>query len=158
KSILALVAAVALGVGTYAAMSPADPPRQAEGKKEEVKPAREEQDVQWDDPLPAGSTLRFGTTRFRHGVSIGAMAVSADGKTAVVGAGTRSSDSTRAFDLVSGRVLFTLATSEAEAIAYSPDGRTIVIKQALRLHLHESSTGNLLRSIVLPRVNTRGEG
>lgn len=158
KSILALVAAVALGVGIYAGMSQADPPKQAEGKKEEVEPAQEERDVQRDDPLPAGSTLRFGTSRFRHGVSIGTMAVSADGKTAVVGTGTRFGGSTRAFDLVSGRALFTLAPSEAEAIAFSPDGRTIVTKQALRLHIHDSSTGQVLRSIDLPRVNSRSEG
>jgi WD40 repeat protein len=158
KSILALVAAVAVGVGIYTSAGQADPPKQAEGKKEEVKPAQEEKDVQRDDPLPAGSTLRFGTSRFRQGVSIVAMAVSADGKTAVVGTGTRFSGSTRAFDLVSGRARFTLATSEAEAIAFSPDGRTIVTKQALRLHIHDSNTGQVLRSIDLPQVNSRSEG
>jgi len=41
KSVLALVAAVALGVGIYAGMSQADPAKPAEGHKEEVKPARE---------------------------------------------------------------------------------------------------------------------
>src|SRR5262249_53246257 len=129
KSIVAFVAALALGVGIYAGLSQADPPKQAEGKKEEVKPAQEEQGVQGEDPLPAGSTLRFGTSRFRHGLSIGTMAVSADGKMAVVGSGTGPTPSycpSRVFDLVSGRALFTLGVGTSEVIAVSPDGRVIV--------------------------------
>jgi RNA polymerase sigma factor (sigma-70 family) len=157
KSILALAAAVALGVGTYAGRGQADPPAQAEGKNEEVKPAQEAQDVQRDDPLPAGSTLRFGTSRFRHGESIGTMAVSADGKTAIVGAGTRVSGSTRAFDLVSGRPVFTLANN-AECIAISPDGRAVATKQDDRLHVCDSRTGKELRSIVVARGNSPFEG
>ena len=70
KLMLALLAASAIGVGIYAATSQADPPKEAEGKKEEVKPAPEETVVQRDDPLPAGSTLRFGTSRFRHGIPV----------------------------------------------------------------------------------------
>jgi RNA polymerase sigma factor (sigma-70 family) len=156
KLIFALVAAVALGVGIYAGTDRADPPKQAEGQKEEVKPAKEEQDVQRDDPLPAGSTLRFGTSRFRIGVAIGTMAVSADGKTAIVGTGTRFDGSTRVFDLVSGRVLPTPADNEATAIAISPDGQTVVIKQDLRLTLRDFRTGQVLRSIVLvTKMNPR---
>src|SRR5579883_391642 len=158
KSILVSVVAIAAGIGIYAGTGQTDAPKKAEEKKEEVKPIQEVRGVQWDDPLPAGSTLRIGTSRFRHGVSIGTMAVSPEGKMAVVSSGTRSGGSTRAFDLVSGRALFTLATSEAEAIVFSPDGRTIVTLQALRLHFHDSSTGQLLRSIELPTVNSRSEG
>jgi RNA polymerase sigma factor (sigma-70 family) len=161
KSILALVAAVVLGVGIYAGMSQADPPKQAEGQKEKVKPAQEEQDVQRDDPLPAGSTLRFGTSRFRHGVSIGNMAVSADGKTAVVSTPplpfSVPHGSTRAFDLVAGRARFTLG-SESEAIAISPDGRAIVTKQQPHLHVFDSGTGKVLRSIHLPGARPLPEG
>jgi RNA polymerase sigma factor (sigma-70 family) len=153
KSILALVAAVAVGVGIYAGTGQADPPKPAEGKNEEVKPAPEEQDVQRDDPLPAGSTLRFGTCRFRNGISIGTMAVSADGKIAVVGSGSGpipSYSPTRVFDLVSGRALFTLEVGLSEVVAVSPDGRTVVAKQPSRLHVCDSATGKVLRSIALP--------
>ncbi len=163
KSILALVAAVALGVGTYAGMGQADPAKPAEGTKEGAKPATEERGVQVDDPLPAGSTLRLGTSRFRHGVSIGVMAVSADGKMAVVGAGgsvTRQDGPTRAFDLVSGRALFTLGSGLAEVIAISPDGRVIVTKEGFsrRLSVCDSGTGKVLRSINFPGARPLPEG
>jgi RNA polymerase sigma factor (sigma-70 family) len=163
KSIVAIVAAVALGVGIYAGTGQADPPEQAEGNKEEVKPAREEQDVRRDDPLPAGSTLRFGSSRYRHGESIAYMAVSADGKTAVVGAGTLlfGYGSTRAFDLDSGRALFTLTTGGTDAIAISPDGRKIVTKASTgspQLYVFDSGTGKVLRSINIPGAKHMPEG
>jgi RNA polymerase sigma factor (sigma-70 family) len=163
KSILALVIAVALGVGIYAGMSQAEPPKQTEEKKEEVKPAQQEADVRRDDPLPAGSTLRFGTPRYRHGYSIGVMAVSADGKMAVVGSGTsvtRQDGPTRAFDLVSGRALFTLGSGLAEVIAIAPDGRVIVTKECFsrRLNVCDSATGKVLRSINFPEARPLPEG
>ncbi len=164
RSILALVAAVALGVGIYAGMSQADPPKQAEGKKEEVKPAQEDTGAQHDDPLPADSTLRFGTSRFRHGFSIGVMAVSADGKLAVVGNGTsvtRWGVPTRAFDLVSGRALCTLGNGEAHVIAISPDGRAIVTKASMatpQMCVCDSATGKVLREINLSGAKPLPEG
>ena len=135
KSILALLAAIAVGVGIYAGMGPADPPKKAEGKKEEVKPAQEEKVVQLDDPLPAGSTLRFGTSRFRHGIPVSTMAISADGKIAVAVNGNHVLGATRVFDLASGRALYSLDHSAGwiEAAAISPDGRTIVTKQDFSL-------------------------
>jgi RNA polymerase sigma factor (sigma-70 family) len=164
KSILALVAAVALGAGIYVGMGEADPPKPAEGKKDEAKPAQEEQDVQRDDPLPAGSTLRFGTSRFRHGLSIGVMAVSADGKMAVVGNGTsvtRWGVPTRAFDLVSGRALCTVGSGEARVIAVSLDGRAIVTKASMatpHMYVCDSGTGKVLRSIDIPGARPLPEG
>jgi RNA polymerase sigma factor (sigma-70 family) len=164
KSILALVAAVALGVGIYAGAGQADPPRQAENKKEEAKPAQQEKSVPADDPLPAGSTLRFGTSRFRHGFSIGVMAVSADGKMAVVGNGTsvtRWGVPTRAFDLVSGRALFSIGNGEAHVIAISPDGRAIVTKASMatpHMYVCDSATGKVLREIDLPGAQALPEG
>ena len=64
---LVLLAAIVVGVGVYAGMVPAEPPKNAEEKKVEAKPADGENVVQMDDPLPAGAALRFGTSRFRYG-------------------------------------------------------------------------------------------
>ena len=65
--------------------------------------------MQMDDPLPAGSTLRFGTSRFRHGIPVSTMAVSADGKMAFVANDNHIHGFSRAFDLASGRVLYSFA-------------------------------------------------
>ncbi len=165
KSILGLLAAFALGVGIYVGTGQADPPLplpQGEGErnKAEVKPAPEENMVQQDDPLPAGSTLRFGTSRFRHGIAVSSMAVSADGKRAVA---ANDSHATRVFDLVSGRALYSLGgpgSTSIEAAAFSPDGRTIVTKQDhsdLSLRVRDAATGKELRKIELPRANSRSQ-
>jgi RNA polymerase sigma factor (sigma-70 family) len=154
KSILALLAATAVGVGIYAGMGQADPPQKAEEKKEEAKPAQEEKVVQRDDPLPAGSTLRFGTSRFRHGIPVSTLAVSADGKTAVAVNGNHILGAARVFDLVSGRALYTLGRTMIEAAAISPDGRTIVTKQDFSLRIRDAATGKEIRKIELQRVNS----
>jgi hypothetical protein len=110
-----------------------------EGKSEEVKPAQEEKVVQLDDPLPAGSTLRFGTSRFRHGIPVSTMAVSADGKIAVAVNGNHMLGATRVFDLASGRALYSLDQGGfIEAAAISPDGRTIVTKQDFSLRVRDA--------------------
>ncbi len=155
KSILALLAATAVGVGIYAGMGQADPSEKAEGKKEEVKPAQEEKIVQQDDPLPAGSILRFGTSRFRHGIPVSTLTISADGKIAVAVNGNHVLGTARVFNLVSGRALYTLGRypTEIEAAAISPDGRTIITKQDFSLRIRDAATGKEIRKIELPRAN-----
>lgn len=145
KSILTLLVAIVAGVGLYAGTGRADPPQQTKGV------------VQLDDPLPAASTLRFGTSRFRHGIPVSTLAVSADGKLAVAVNGNHMLGATRAFDLVSGRALYTLGGWEGtdiEAAAVSPDGRTIVTKQDFSLRIRDATTGNELRKIELPRTDS----
>jgi len=157
KSILALLAATAVGVGIYAGMGQADLPTKTEGKTEQVKPAEGEKVVRMDDPLPAGSTLRFGTSRFRHGIAVSAMAVSADGKTAVAVNGNHMLGATRVFDLISGRALYTLGGWEGtsiDAAAISPDGRTIVTRQDFSLRVRDATTGKELRKIELKRTDS----
>jgi RNA polymerase sigma factor (sigma-70 family) len=154
KSILVLLAATAIGVGIYAGMGRADPSEKAEEKKEEAKPAQEEKVVQRDDPLPAGSVLRFGTSRFRHGIPVSTLAVSTDGKIAVAVNGDHILGAARVFDLVSGRALYTLGRTEIEAAAVSPDGRTIVTKQDFSLRVRDAATGKELRKIELQRANS----
>lgn len=147
QSLFALLAAIALGVGIHAGAGQTDPPGKAEGKQAEEKV------VQVEDPLPAGSVLRFGTARFRQGVAIVAMALSHDGKTAYVVNGTSFGGCTRAFDLETGRALFTLENDQAEGIALAPDGQTFVTKQSQRLQVHDAKTGRQLRSMELTKAN-----
>ncbi len=157
KSILALLVAIAIGVGIYAGTGQIKIPKRAEGKQEEAKPAQEDKVVQRDDPLPAGGLLRFGTSRFRHGIPVSSLAVSADGRLAVAVNGNHMQGATRAFDLVSGRVLFTLGGWEGtsiEAAAISPDGRTIVTKQDFSLRIRDAATGKELRKIELKRADS----
>ena len=157
KSILVSLAAITVGVGIYAGTSKTDPPRKAEGEKEDVKPVQEKKSVQLDDPLSPGCTLRFGTSRFRPGIPVSTLAVSADGKLAVAVDNGHYLGSTRVFDLVSGRALYALGqfATWIEAAAISPDRRSIVTKQDLSLHIYDAASGKELRTIELPRANPR---
>ncbi len=157
KSILALLVATGVGLGIYAGSGQANPQPPAAEKPVDATPAKKEADVQLDDPLPAGSALRFGTARYRHGAPIVNMAVSPDGKIAYVVSGTRSNCSTRAFELATGKTLFNLPNDEGEAVAIAPNGETIVTKTSLHLYVRDPKTGRTLRSIDLPKVNPRSE-
>jgi RNA polymerase sigma factor (sigma-70 family) len=108
-----------------------------------------------DDPLPAGSIVRFGTSRFRHGTAIESLAVSADDRIAVAASGNHWLGSTRAFDLATGRMLYTVprAFPFVEAVALSPDGRTLATKQYNTVHLWDAAAGRELRQIELPDDN-----
>jgi RNA polymerase sigma factor (sigma-70 family) len=156
KLTLAILAAVCIGVGLYAEIGQAGSQKKADDK-DVVKPAQEEKVVLRDDPLPAGSTLRFGTSRFRHGIPVSTLVISADGKLAVAVNGNHVHGETRAFDLGTGRALYTLGGWEGtsiEAAAISPDGRTLVTKQDFSLRVRDAATGKELRKIDLKRANS----
>src|SRR5262249_47913171 len=170
RSIFALVAVIAIGVGIYAATDQADPPSSApaargqaerapkdgEEKKQDMKPVKGDRVVQPNEPLPAGSVLRFGTSRFRHGIPVSNLAISLDGKLAVAVNGNHVQGATRVFDLVSARALYALdgwQGTSIEAAAISPDKRTIVTKQDFSLRIRDAATGKELRKIELKRAN-----
>src|ERR1700722_14930433 len=155
KSILALLAVVAVGVGVYAGMGPADTPTNAAEKRAEAKSPEGENVVQMDDPLPAGSTLRFGTSRFRYGSRVKTLSVSPDGKTAFV---ANDGDLPCVFDLASGRRLFSLNWGGIEVGAFSPDGRMIVAQQGNDLCVFDAATGKALRRIKGPLTNSWSHG
>ena len=126
KSIFALLAAAAVGLGIYAGIGNADTPKYSDDKKTGVKPAEGDKVLQMEDPLHAGSTFRFGTSRFRYGSRVKAMSVSPDGKMAFV---ANDGDLPCVFDLATGRRLFSLNWGGIEVGAFSPDGRTVVAQQ-----------------------------
>src|SRR5207247_1639768 len=102
-----------------------------------------------DDPLPAGAGMRFGTSLYRHGTTIKSLGVSADGTVAVAGSGGRMYGAVRIYDLTTGRVRAPIDLEQYidEAVAMSPDGRTVVIKNSNRVTLHDALTGKELRDI-----------
>jgi RNA polymerase sigma factor (sigma-70 family) len=105
------------------------------------------------DPLTAQGTLRLGTDRYRHGPRIECLAVSADGKRAATSSGWPSLMSARVFDLADGRCLYTLPNepgSATEAVALSPDGKTLATRQGNTVHLRDAATGKDRHKIELP--------
>jgi hypothetical protein len=167
KSLLALLVAVGLGINADA--SEPGTPKNPEERKEIAKLPDEKKAESSDDPLPAGSTLRFGTSRFRTGRAITDLAVSADGKIAV--ALSNAFRASRAFDLSSGRVLYGFDDDLIQALAISPDGRLIVTKPFGRpqanarrggivpeLVIRDAATGRELRRITLPARKETNRG
>jgi RNA polymerase sigma factor (sigma-70 family) len=107
-----------------------------------------------DDPLPRGATMRFGTPRFRHSTNIEGLAVSPNGKVAVAHSGRRAYGTTRAYDLTTGQVLLTFeGGSDAEAVAFAPDGKTVAIKRNFSVYLHDATTGKETARIRYPEAN-----
>jgi RNA polymerase sigma factor (sigma-70 family) len=156
KAMLPLLAVIALAVAVYAGMGQTDPSKQADRKKDRARPAQEARVAQQDDPLPAGSTLRFGTSRFRHGWHVKALSVSADGKMAFT---ANDNDVPRVFDLTSGRVLHTLGNQgSVEVGVITPDGQTIVVQQMHDLLVCDAATGRVLRTMKAPRTNPWSNG
>ena len=155
KAILTVLALIGVGVGIYAGTGQADPPKHAEREEPGVSPAPEDKAASETDPLPSGSTLRYGTSRFRHGTPIANMAVSADGKIAVTVSGNHWLGSARVFDLASGRSLYPierLVGTGIETAAISPDGRAIVTRQEMTLCVRDAATGLEGRKISIPKL------
>jgi RNA polymerase sigma factor (sigma-70 family) len=160
KKIVALVAVV-LGAAclAYCSTSPADqapaaneaPPRVAAAAGGVV------QDNPNADALPPGGAIRIGTARYRHGIRIERLAVSADGRLAVTAGGfgeyidpPDASSPARVFDLTDGRCLYSFPEerwSYTEAVALSPDGKTLATKDDTFLDLRDAATGKEIRRL-----------
>jgi RNA polymerase sigma factor (sigma-70 family) len=119
KALTALLLALALAA-TALAWRAAPPTAGSVGKPPEK--AKVSLDAQ-GDPLPPGAVGRLGTLRFRHADSVGAFALSPDGKT-LAGAGGRD---LVLWDAVTGKELRRLEGSVGilHALAFTPDGRFI---------------------------------
>lgn len=112
-----------------------------------------EKDTGVDEPLPAGSTLRFGTSRLRLGIPISNITIADDGSLAVAANDNNVARTSRVFDLDSGHGLYSMRFVEAAAI--HPDGQVIVTKERdFILRIREATTGRELRKIQLPRPNS----
>ncbi|WP_422927332.1 sigma-70 family RNA polymerase sigma factor [Singulisphaera sp. PoT] len=110
-----------------------------------------------DDQLPPWATQRFGSTRFRHTTRIESFAVSPDATFAVAASGTRISNSVRAYDLATGRVLSNFEDlHDVTSVAISPDGKTVAMTQrevsalAPTLRLYDTASGRETAHITYP--------
>jgi RNA polymerase sigma factor (sigma-70 family) len=94
------------------------------------------------DPLPEGALRRFGTTRFRHGNQIMAMARSPDGKTIATGG---IDGEIRLWDAATGRLdnSFRMAGLVC-ALRYSQDGTKLVSAGSGDLQHRSKSTGQIV--------------
>jgi RNA polymerase sigma factor (sigma-70 family) len=108
-----------------------------------------------DVPLPEGAVLRLGTPLFRHGITIMYMSVSADGKRAVAASGNRANGDVKAFDLTTGKVQYTLDEKGTyiEAVALSPDGKTLATKRRHAVQFRDAATGQEQASVAYPTAN-----
>jgi len=79
------------------------------------------------DPLPAGTLLRLGTIRLRHGGPVGGIAFSPDGKTVATGGGF-SDNVIRLWDTTNARELrsFQGHTYNITGLAFTPDGKSLL--------------------------------
>ncbi|MBX9625048.1 MAG: hypothetical protein K2X82_14670, partial [Gemmataceae bacterium] len=147
---------LAVGLGGWA-MTPtrSDPPATAAAKPADPPPPA----VQTPgDPLPAQALVRFGTSRYRHGPRMESLAVSRDGRFAVATSGGHIHGTTRGYDLSDGKGLFTLDGPRfdfryPDAVAVSPDGKTVAVKLSSRIGLYDAATGAEVRTLQLKETN-----
>jgi RNA polymerase sigma factor (sigma-70 family) len=150
NTILGMLAVAAIGVGIYGATAQSESNPQSGRQEASVRSIAEENLAPNDDPLPAGAIRRFGTSKYRFGINVHDLAVSPDGKLAIV---ANDNDTPRVFDLTTGRVVYGLNWGSIDNVAFSPDGRTIVMQQDYDLVVFDAATGSMIRSIKGPRTD-----
>lgn len=99
----------------------------------------------YGDPLPPGALARMGTTRFRQGDSITALAFSPDGAAVATGA---DAGSLRIWDTRTGELRSRLPqeATDIDFLAISPDGRMLAAgSPATGIGLREITAGRLVR-------------
>ncbi len=91
------------------------------------------------DTLPFAAIKRLGTTRFRHGSRIMALAYSPNGRILAAGGGD---DPVRLWDTDTGKEIRTVKETWATAVAFSPRGSVLATAGAFKvIRLWEVATG-----------------
>ena len=128
---LAAIGTLLLFIGT----APAEPPARTDAQ---------------GDPLPDGAAARLGTIRFRDGNYVNLVALAPDGKSIAVG----GNQGVRILELATGKELRTLKTAgflNANAIAYSPDGKVLgALEFTGRIQFWNPATGEATGQVMPP--------
>jgi RNA polymerase sigma factor (sigma-70 family) len=120
-ALLTLTGALAAGAGVLAQPGP-KPAEAPPAKQTREQPARTDR---FGDPLPEGAVARLGTSRWRHGDQVLAVAFSPDGKKLASGAMDRR---VHLWDTATGRRLRTFRghKGEVSCVLFTPDGKRLV--------------------------------
>jgi RNA polymerase sigma factor (sigma-70 family) len=100
------------------------------------------------DPLPPGAVARLGTTRFRAGAGIYALAISPDGETIV---SISNEWVLRVWDAASGKQIreWRNQRNDTQVLTLSPDGKTLAVGQAL----YELESGRLIGEMIPTNIH-----
>ncbi len=152
--VLAAVGLAGLALGRGKDNAAADPPAAARA---------EEGTSRVNDPLPTGSSLRLGTSRYRQGTAIRGLSVSGDGTLGIVTSGGHIHGAVRLFDLTTGALRATikplenLSPSLNEAVAISGDGRQMAVKEMNDIRILDTATAKDVKLIHLGDDNSHTE-
>jgi RNA polymerase sigma factor (sigma-70 family) len=119
---------------------PEAPPSERAGSE---NPGRAPRTDPYGDPLPAGALARLGTARLRHGAETLCSAFTRDGKTV----STSDAQGTIVYwDVLTGRAVRRIQASQGavNALAVSPDGRTLAVGAGGTIALWDVATGRQL--------------
>jgi RNA polymerase sigma factor (sigma-70 family) len=152
-ALAALLGGLALGAAALGGRAPAEGPRAAPPATEAAeRPARTDL---FGDLLPPGALARLGTVRFRHKDFVRHAVFSADGKALIAG---DASGMTVFWDAATGKELrrFQAHHGSIDALAVSPNGKTLAAAGGRDIRLLDVITGRLVREWKTSQVDVHG--
>jgi RNA polymerase sigma factor (sigma-70 family) len=148
-ALLGAVLLLAAGASVAVRQAPAAPPSPSEPAERPARTTTQRLDAA-GDVLPDGALLRLGTTRFRHGHLINAIALSPNGKL-IASAGGPAVSVLTLWDAATGKEVRRLDGHAGWllAAAFSPDGKVLASAgHEWEVYLWDIATGKQMRRLV----------